>query len=75
VFERRAGLIEAEIAGVDAILRGLPAELPRLFTIEDEYTQAMRRAELDWLRRTIAELKSGTLEWPHMAEMQQQPMS
>jgi DNA-binding PadR family transcriptional regulator len=74
-FERRAGLIGAEIAGIDAILRGLRAGLPRLFTIEDEYTQAMRRAELDWLRRTIGELKSGTLEWPDMVEMQQRPMS
>ena len=68
VFERRATAFESEIAGVDAMLRTLPADLPRLFTIEDEYTQAMRRAELDWLRRTIAELKDGSLDWPDMLE-------
>lgn len=75
VFERRAVLFEAEIASVDAMLRALSPDLPRLFTIEDEYTQAMRRAELEWLRRTIAELKAGTLEWPQMIEMQERPMS
>lgn len=74
VFEGRARAIEAEIASVDAILRGVPTDLPRLFTIEDEYTQAMRRAELEWLRRTIAELKDGTLEWPRMLETQERPM-
>jgi DNA-binding PadR family transcriptional regulator len=68
VFERRATAFESEIAGVDAMLRTLPVDLPRLFTIEDEYTQAMRRAELDWLRRTIAELKDGSLDWPEMLE-------
>jgi DNA-binding PadR family transcriptional regulator len=74
-LERRVMAFEAEIASVDAILRGLPPDLPRLFTIEDEYTQAMRRAELEWLRRTIAELKEGSLEWPQMIEQMERPMS
>src|SRR5487761_627884 len=52
VFEIRAALFEAEIASVDTIMRQLPPDLPRLFTIEEEYGQAMRRAELEWLRRT-----------------------
>lgn len=74
-FERRITAFEAEIADVDRIFRGLPPDLPRLFTIEDEYTQAMRRAELEWLRRTVAELKDGTLEWPAMIERMERPMS
>ena len=74
VFERRATAFESEIAGVDAMLQVLPPDLPRLFTIEDEYTQAMRRAELEWLRRTIAELADGSLEWPQMLE-HERPMS
>ena len=74
VLERRASLFEAEIASVDTMLRGLPPDLPRLFAIEDEYTQAIRMAELEWLRRTIAELNAGTLEWPLMHE-QDRPMS
>ena len=73
VLERRAAAYEAEIATFDSRLRQLPPELPRLFTIEEEYGQAMRRAELEWLRRTIAELREGTLEWPQMLE-QQLPM-
>jgi DNA-binding PadR family transcriptional regulator len=68
VLERRAAVYEAEIANVEVRLRQLPAGLPRLFTIEEEYGQAMRRAELDWLRRTIAELEDGSLEWPQMLE-------
>jgi hypothetical protein len=73
VLERRATAYEAEIASFDARLRQLPSELPRLFTIEEEYGQAMRRAELEWLRRTIAELRDGSLDWPQMLE-QQLPM-
>jgi DNA-binding PadR family transcriptional regulator len=67
-LERRAEAFEEEIENVDAMLRGLPPFLPRLFAVEDEYTQAMRRAELEWIRRTIGELQDGTLEWPSMIE-------
>ena len=74
-LERRAAAFEEEIENVDSMLRGLPPLLPRLFAIEDEYTQAMRRAELEWLRRTIAELKEGTLEWPSMIDEMEWPMS
>lgn len=75
VLERRAAAFEAQIASSDAIIRDLPVELPRLFVIEEEYAQAMRRAELEWLRRTIAELKDGSLEWPKMIEGHEWPMS
>jgi DNA-binding PadR family transcriptional regulator len=75
VLERRAATFEADIASIDAVLRGLPADLPRLFVIEEEYGQAMRQAELDWLRRTVAELKGGSLEWPRMLSEHEWPMS
>jgi DNA-binding PadR family transcriptional regulator len=74
-LEIRAAAFEEEIENVDSMLRGLPPFLPRLFAIEDEYTQAMRRAELEWLRRTIAELREGTLDWPSMIEQLERPMS
>jgi DNA-binding PadR family transcriptional regulator len=75
VLEARAAAFEAEIASVDTMLQELtPPDLPRLFTIEDEYTQAMRRAELEWIRRTIAELEDGSLEWPQMLE-HERPMA
>ena len=38
--------------------------VPKLFRIEDEFSLAMRRAELAWVRRTIAEIDSGDLTWP-----------
>jgi len=66
VLERRAATFEADIAAADAVIGALPADLPRLFVIEEDYGQAMRRAELVWLRHTVAELKDGTLEWPRM---------
>jgi len=73
VLERRAAAYEAEIGNVDTKLRQGAPDLPRLFTIEEEYGQAMRRAELDWIRRTIEELQDGSLEWPEMLE-HEQPM-
>ena len=74
-LERRVVAFEAEIASVDALLREVPTDLPRLFIIEEEYTQAMRGAELDWLRRIIAELKDGSLDWPQFIEQMERPMS
>jgi DNA-binding PadR family transcriptional regulator len=75
VLERRAVAFEAQIAASDAMIRKIPADLPRLFLIEEEYAQAMRRAELDWLQRTVAELEDGSLEWPQMLEGHDWPMN
>jgi DNA-binding PadR family transcriptional regulator len=63
----RARALEAEVAKAEAYRRAYAAEtpdFPRLFGIEEEYAQAMRRAELDWVRRTVAELRDGSLPWP-----------
>jgi DNA-binding PadR family transcriptional regulator len=38
--------------------------LPRIFMIEGEYDEAMRAAEINWLRKTIAEVKDGGYPWP-----------
>lgn len=37
--------------------------LPRLFLIESEYMAAVARAEIEWLRALIADLRSGRLTW------------
>jgi DNA-binding PadR family transcriptional regulator len=65
LLRRRAILLESRIAAVDTVLRhAREAEaVPRLFLIEGEYGQAMRRAELDWLRDMIRDLEAGGL-WP-----------
>ena len=75
VLDRRAGAFEVQIAASEALIRAAPSDLPRLFVIEEEYAQAMRKAELEWLRRTIGELKDGTLEWPQMIDLWHAPMS
>jgi DNA-binding PadR family transcriptional regulator len=43
-------------------------QAPRLFMIEVEYAQAMRRAEVEWLRRTAAEMADGEITWPKPGE-------
>jgi DNA-binding PadR family transcriptional regulator len=75
VLGRRAAAIEVQIAASEAMIRMAPKDLPRLFAIEEEYAQAMRKAELEWLRHTIAELADGTLDWPRMLEDFEWPMS
>lgn len=42
--------------------------VPRLFMIEVEYAQAMRRAEVEWLRRTAEEMRAGEITWPKPGE-------
>jgi DNA-binding PadR family transcriptional regulator len=87
----RAASLEGEIARVDAYQRaihehfdaeyrrasgGTADGVPRIFTLEEEYAQAMRRAELAWVLRTIGELQDGTLAWPVFpddAEEERQP--
>src|SRR5215510_15168492 len=63
---RRAVAREAQIAADDTMLRSMAETgIPRIFGIELEYAQAMRRAETEWVRRFIQELKDGDL-WPDM---------
>jgi len=46
-------------------------DFPRIFGIEDEYAQAMRQAELAWVRTTVKELRDGTFHWPTTDELKQ----
>ena len=55
----RRGLVEAEIAATEAEM----APLPRIFVLEDEYALALRRAEAEWLRSVVDDLRSGALWW------------
>jgi DNA-binding PadR family transcriptional regulator len=66
----RSVALEAEIAASETILQGtLKQDIPRIFVIEEEYGQAMRRAELDFVRQLIADLKEGGL-WPDAARLE-----
>ena len=69
LLKLRAAALEAEIAGGDSMLRSMTEdEIPRIFGIELEYTQAMRRAELAWVRQFIDDLRRGDL-WPDVEAM------
>jgi DNA-binding PadR family transcriptional regulator len=73
-FQQRAARLEADISASDAYRRAFMAEMPgfvRIFGIEEEYTQAMRRAELGWLRATIAELRDGAFPWPTVDQLKE----
>jgi DNA-binding PadR family transcriptional regulator len=72
---QRAARLKADISASDAYLRAYLEEaagFPRIFAIEDEYAQAMRRAELDWVRTTLAELRDGTFPWPDPGELRKE---
>ena len=62
LLERRSLLLEAQIASVEVGLRG-SADLPRVFVVEAEFALALMRAEMEWLRSTIDELRGGRLAW------------
>jgi DNA-binding PadR family transcriptional regulator len=65
LLERRAIALESGVAALDSILQSLArSSLPRLFTVEAEYAQAMRRAELAWVRQSADDIRTGALEWP-----------
>jgi len=73
-FQQRAARLEADISASDAYRRAFEEQMPqfpRIFGIEEEYTQAMRRAELAWLRATSEELRNGTFAWPTVDELKE----
>jgi DNA-binding PadR family transcriptional regulator len=66
------GLLEARLATLEARLPELEKTfpgLPRIFLIEDEYTAALMRAEIDWLRALLDDLRTGKLKFPTESEL------
>jgi DNA-binding PadR family transcriptional regulator len=61
-LETRAERLAAELAEAEAQLAENPS-LPRLFLLEEEYRRAILRAELDWVRSTVEDLRQGRLTW------------
>jgi len=76
-FTQRAAKLEAQVSSSDAFRQAFTTELPgfpRVFAIEEEYAQAMRRAEIAWLRATVAELRDGTFPWPAREDLPRSPI-
>ena len=67
-LEQRSRALEMEIALLDGAAGAATDQgLHRLFTLESEYVQALRRAELDYVRRLLKDIESSELsgidEW------------
>lgn len=62
-LEERCVTLEAEIAALDSVLKQLQDSTPRLFVVEEEYARAMRKAELQWVRALVDDLRTGNLTW------------
>ncbi len=68
LLQRRAIEVEALMSGnnaaVDASLKQFQQmHLSRVHLIEAEYLIALQRAELDWLRAVVADIREGRLAW------------
>jgi DNA-binding PadR family transcriptional regulator len=60
-LERRKVEVEVLIASYEAVERH--AGRGRTELIPHEYLQALRKAELEWIDKTVAELRGGSLRW------------
>jgi DNA-binding PadR family transcriptional regulator len=60
LLRRRATRLESTIAAGHTVLESM-GSLPRIVLIEGEYAQALRVAELEWLRGIIDDLAAGRL--------------
>jgi DNA-binding PadR family transcriptional regulator len=58
----RTALLEGQIAGDEKSLKSfMEMGLPRLFLVEGEYALAMKRAEVEWVRKLIVDIEGGKL--------------
>lgn len=63
-LEARLTTLEGQLASnAGATATALASGLPRLFLIEDEYREAMLRAELGWVRGLVEDLRAKRLTW------------
>ena len=61
----RLQTLQARLPGLETAWPGVP----RVFLLENEYMAAMVRAEIDWLRALIDDLRAGRLKIPTEAEL------
>jgi Predicted transcriptional regulators len=66
-LESRADTLEREVESLDAAVAAKVATIPggvsRIYLVEIEYIQTLRKAELAWLRGLVDDIKSGRLTW------------
>jgi DNA-binding PadR family transcriptional regulator len=62
-LEMRAGHLAEELTRIETGLTTYSGTIPRVALIEDEYRRAITAAELNWVRGTIDDLRTGRLTW------------
>jgi DNA-binding PadR family transcriptional regulator len=62
-LKQRADALQAVLGEIDADLEQIPADLPRVTLMDDEYRRAVTSAELEWITGIIDELTAGRLTW------------
>jgi len=60
LLRQRLGALEQANGQLQAEMETMHAQIPRLFLIESEYYQALRRAEEEWVRGLLKEFTDGT---------------
>jgi DNA-binding PadR family transcriptional regulator len=76
LLERRSVEAEANLSAMNAALdasvkspSNAERGLPRIHLIEVEYLIALQRAELDWLRATVTDIREGRMSWDPSANL------
>lgn len=63
-LESRVEALRADIESAAELMTGTLAQgIPRLFLVEEEYSQAMKRAELAWVEGLLDEIRTKKLTW------------
>jgi DNA-binding PadR family transcriptional regulator len=62
LLHQRARILDATVAGDEAVLGKLVESLPRVFVVEAEYRVALAKAELDWIKSLLDDIEKGTLD-------------
>lgn len=77
--EEAMAALRARVAAIELALARLTADLaeaidlPRILLIESEFEQARLASERNWTAGLLAELESGELAWPDLAELPPPP--
>jgi DNA-binding PadR family transcriptional regulator len=77
-LETRVAALQDEVARIDSQYGRAAAEgLPRLFLLETEYQRATLKAELEWVRAVVNDLRTARLTWSEewLRQFAEQPMA
>ncbi len=62
-LEARAQRLQQEISTTESVMNQVATSVPRYHLLEGEYLLWMHKAELQWVRSLLDQLRSGRLTW------------